>query len=201
MAVEVTIFAEPKIDCHVHVLDPVRFPYRVDTHYAPRGQELGTPAQLAQVMQAYGTQHALLVGPNSGYGLDNSCMLDTMMRSPGLYKGIAVVPNDITVQSLQSLKDQGVVGVAWNVTYYGLDHYRDAAPLLQHLAALDMFVDIQVEHEQLVEMMPLLMRSGVRILSITAADRRSRPGSTSPDFARCLRSARRGARSSSSRGS
>jgi len=164
MAVEVTIFAEPKIDCHVHVLDPVRFPYRVDTHYAPRGQELGTPAQLAQVMQAYGTQHALLVGPNSGYGLDNSCMLDTMMRSPGLFKGIAVVPNDITVQSLQSLKDQGVVGVAWNVTYYGLDHYRDAAPLLQHLAALDMFVDIQVEHDQLIHMLPLLTPSGPRIL-------------------------------------
>ena len=29
------IFEEPKIDCHVHVLDPARFPYRADTHYAP----------------------------------------------------------------------------------------------------------------------------------------------------------------------
>ena len=40
----VAIFAEPKIDCHVHVLDPARFPYRADTHYAPAGQEIGTPA-------------------------------------------------------------------------------------------------------------------------------------------------------------
>jgi predicted TIM-barrel fold metal-dependent hydrolase len=158
------VFAEPKIDCHVHVLDPARFPYRPDTHYAPLGQELGTPAQLEQVMDAYGTRHALLVGPNSGYGLDNSCMLDTIARKPGRYKGIAVVPNDIALTALQALQRQGVVGVAWNVTFYGLDHYRDAEPLLKKLAALDMFVDIQVEHDQLVHMMPLLSDSGVRIL-------------------------------------
>jgi hypothetical protein len=40
------IFEEPKIDCHVHVLDPARFPYRADTHYAPAGQEVGTPRSL-----------------------------------------------------------------------------------------------------------------------------------------------------------
>ena len=161
---DLAVFAEPKIDCHVHVLDPARFPYRADTHYAPMGQELGTPAQLVQAMQAYGTKHAVLVGPNSGYGLDNTCLLDTMARNPGRYKGIAVVPNDITLEALKVLQRLGVVGVAWNVTYYGLDHYRDAEPLLQKLADLDMFVDIQVEHDQLVHMMPLLAKSGARIL-------------------------------------
>ena len=160
----VSIFEEPKIDCHVHVLDPVRFPYRADTHYAPTGQEIGTPAQLAQVMTAYGTQHALLVGPNSGYGLDNACMLDTIARGAGRYKGIAVVANDATLEDLQALKRRDVVGVAWNVTHYGVDHYRDAEPLLQKLTALDMFLDIQVEHDQLVQMMPMLDDSGVRIL-------------------------------------
>ncbi len=44
----------------------------------------------------------------------------------------------------KALKRAGVVGVAWNVTHYGVDHYRDAAPLLEKLEALDMFVDIQV---------------------------------------------------------
>lgn len=159
-----TIFDEPKIDCHAHVLDPVRFPYRADTHYAPTGQEIGTPSQLAQVMDAYGTRHALLVGPNSGYGLDNTCMLDTIARGAGSFKGIAVVGNDATLGELQGLKRGNVVGVAWNVTHYGVDYYRDAAPLLQKLTALDMFLDIQVEHDQLVQMMPMLAGSGVRIL-------------------------------------
>lgn len=158
------IFEEPKIDTHVHVLDPARFPYRDDTHYAPTGQELGTPAQLGRVMEAYGTRCALLVGPNSGYGLDNACLLDTLARGRGCYKGIAVVENEATSEDLQALKRAGIVGVAWNVTHYGVDHYRNAAPLLERLAALDMLVDIQVEHDQLVSMMPLLVHSGVRIL-------------------------------------
>jgi predicted TIM-barrel fold metal-dependent hydrolase len=162
--VDLRIYEEPKVDCHMHVLDPARFPYGSNTHYAPTGQEIGTPGQLAQVMDAYGTRYALLVGPNSGYGLDNSCMLDTVARGQGRYKGIAVVGNDATFDELRRLKDMGVVGVAWNVTHYGVDHYRDAEPLLQKLVALDMFVDIQVEREQLVPMMPLLINSGARIL-------------------------------------
>jgi predicted TIM-barrel fold metal-dependent hydrolase len=158
------IFDEPKIDCHAHVLDPARFPYQANTHYAPAGQELGTPAQFGQLMDAYGTRCALLVGPNSGYGLDNSCMLDTIARGQGRYKGVAVVGNDATLDELERLKRAGVVGVAWNVTHYGVDYYRDAAPLLEKLELLDMFVDIQTEHDQLVRMMPLLENSAVRIL-------------------------------------
>jgi len=159
-----SIVEEPKIDCHVHVLDPARFPYRADTHYAPVGQEIGTPAQLAQMMDAYGTRHALLVGPNSGYGLSNDCMLDALASGAGRYKGIAVVANDATVDELQALQRADVVGVAWNVTHYGVDYFRDAKPLLQKLVALEMCVDIQVEHDQLVTMMPMLVDSGVRIL-------------------------------------
>src|SRR5436190_6660933 len=147
---EARIFDEPKIDCHVHVLDPSRFPYQASTHYAPAGQELGTPAQLAQLMDAYGTRYALLVGPNSGYGLDNSCMLDTIARSNGRFKGIAVVANDITFDALRTLKRNGVVGVAWNVTFYGIDYYRDAQPLLDKLVAPDMLVDDPTKDDQLV---------------------------------------------------
>src|SRR5258705_9849488 len=159
-----SIFEEPKIDCHVHVLDPARFPYQTNTHYAPAGQELGTPAQLEQLMDAYGTRYVLLVGPNSGCGLDNSCMLDTIARGQGRFKGVAVVGNDATVEELRSLKDDGVVGVAWNVTHYGIDHYRDAELLLAKLEALDMFVDIGAEPDQLMAMMPLLTNSGARVL-------------------------------------
>ena len=158
------IFEEPKIDCHVHVFDPSRFLYQSNTHYAPAGQEIGTPTQLEQMMGAYGTRYALLVGPNSGYDLDNSCMLDTVARGHGRYKGVAVVRNDATLEQLETLKRAGVVGVAWNATHYGVDYYHDAAPLLKKLVALDMFVDIGAEPDQLVRIMPLLAKSGVRIL-------------------------------------
>lgn len=192
MTVDVGIFEAAKIDCHVHVLDPLRFPYGPKTHYAPLGQELGTPAQLAQVLDTYGSQRALLVGPNSGYGLDNACLLHTIERSAGRYKGIAVVPNDITADALRALRAQGILGVAWNVTFYGVDHYKDAAPLLQRLADLDMFVDIQVEHEQLLGIAPMLDASGVRIL----VDHCGRPtvadGLDQPGFRRLLELGRAG---------
>jgi predicted TIM-barrel fold metal-dependent hydrolase len=162
--VDVSIFEEPKIDCHLHVLDPARFPYQANTHYAPAGQELGTPAQLEQLMDAYGVRHVLLVGPNSGYNFDNSCMLDTIARGQGRYKGVAVVRNDATFDDLEKLKRAGVVGVAWNVTFFGIDYYDDAKLLLEKLEALDMFVDIGAEPDQLVAMMPLLTNCGARIL-------------------------------------
>jgi predicted TIM-barrel fold metal-dependent hydrolase len=68
------------------------------------------------------------------------------------------------LDELEALKRAGVLGVAWNVTYYGIDYYDDAEPLLKKLEALDMFVDIGAEPDQLLAMMPLLTNSGVRIL-------------------------------------
>lgn len=159
-----SIFDEPKIDCHVHVLDPARFPYAPDTHYRPAGQETGTFDQLRGVMDAYGTRYALIVGPNSGYGLDNRCLIDALRRSAGRCKGVAVVRNDASEESLRALKAEGIVGVAWNVTHYGVRHYDDAGPLLERLRALDLFVQLQVERDQLVAMRPLVERSGVRIV-------------------------------------
>jgi predicted TIM-barrel fold metal-dependent hydrolase len=158
------IFAEPKVDCHVHILDPQRFPYGANTHYAPAGQEMGTRDQLLAVMDAYGTRHALLVGPNSGYALDNRCMLDAVARSPGRFRGIAVVRNDATLDELAALKSAGVIGVAWNVTFHGIPYYAGAAPLLARLRELDLCVSVQVEHDQMVTMAPLLRAAGVRIL-------------------------------------
>ena len=158
------IFAEPKIDCHVHVLDPARFPYGANTHYRPAGQETGTADQLFAVMDAYGTRHALIVGPNSGYGLDNRCLLDALARSAGRCKGVAVVANDVGTAELEALRAGGIVGIAWNVTHYGVAYYAGAAGLLARAAALDMFVSLQVEHEQLVALLPMLEQSGIRIL-------------------------------------
>ena len=158
------IYGQPKIDTHCHVFDPARFPYGADTFYRPAGQEIGTAAQLAQVLDAYGVRHALLVGPNSGYEQDNRCMLDAIANGDGCYKGIAVVPNDIAPAALERLKVAGIVGVAFNATFHGVDYYRQATQLLATLARLDMCVSLQVERDQLVALAPALERSGVRVL-------------------------------------
>ena len=155
--------AAPMVDCHVHVFDPVRFPYAPGTFYAPAGQELGTPARLAGVLDWHGVEHAVLVGPNSGYGEDNRCLLDTLAAGNGRYRGMAVVRTDIPRAALIALKDAGVLGVTLNAALHGVDHYADAGPLLANLAALGMIADVQVVDDQLVALSPMLERAGVRV--------------------------------------
>lgn len=155
---------EPRIDTHCHIFDPARFAYAADVAYRPSGQETGSADTFAQVMDAYGVRHALLVGPNSGYGLDNRCLLDALARHPQRFKGVAVVRNDASTDELVALQAGGVVGVAFNIALYGVDHYRDIGPLLQRLAQLGLLVNVQVQHQQLPEVLPLLLDSGVRVL-------------------------------------
>ena len=185
-----SIFDEPKVDCHCHVFDPARFPYGAGTFYRPAGQEIATAAQLTQVFDAYGVRHALLVGPNSGYELDNRCMLDAIERGGGRLKGIAVVRNDIGRDELEQLRQRGVVGVAFNATFHGADYYLGTADLLGRLAALDMCVSLQVQHEQSVALVPLLERSGVRVLIDHCGRPTPEAGLAQPGFQALLRLAR-----------
>lgn len=159
-----SVFDEPKVDCHNHVLDPARFAYAPDVAYCPAGQEIGSRAQHAAVMASYGARHALLVGPNSGYGHDNRCLLDALAYSGGRFKGIAVVAHDSGRDELLRLKAAGVVGIAFNATIHGVAHFGDAAPLLRRLADLDMFVQFQVEGDQMAALAPMLLASGARLL-------------------------------------
>src|SRR6478736_4444267 len=128
-----SIFAEPKIDCHVHVIDPANFPYRNDVVYRPAGQEIGTTAQFRHVMDCYNVKHALLVQPNSGYGSDNSCMLDAIEKGEGRFKGIAIIDLDADTTTLKQYKARGIIGAAINPTFHGNDYYRHASVLMHHV--------------------------------------------------------------------
>nr|WP_222622910.1 amidohydrolase family protein [Ramlibacter cellulosilyticus] len=186
------MFAEPKVDAHCHVLDPARFPYAPDVAYRPAGQEVAPLEQYEQVMAAYGIRHALFVGPNSGYGLDNGCMLDALARGAGRFRGVAVVRNDIAREELQRLKQAGVVGVAFNATVLGVDHYLAAGELLRLVADLDLFVSLQVEHDQLLALRPLLERSGARIVFDHCGRPRAGGGVGQPGFQALLGMAKNG---------
>ena len=152
------------IDSHVHIIDPAKFPYAPDAWYHPIGAEMGTAENLHQVLDAHGISKALLVGPNSGYNLDNRCMLDAIKHSAGRFKGVAVVRNDTSFNELQDLQAQGVIGVAMNVALLGVDFYSDIAPLLQRLRDLDMYAQMQVQYDQLLPIRVMLVDSGVKLL-------------------------------------
>jgi len=159
-----SVFDEPKIDCHCHLLDPVRFPYAADTPYRPAGAEIATIEQMNGVFGAYGVHRALLVQPNSGYGGDNRCMLAAIAGNEGRFKGVAVVPHDISLDDLAKLKARGIVGVAFNLPFYSVSHYLGTEALLAKLAELDMFLQLQFHEDQLLGILPLIEQSKVRLL-------------------------------------
>jgi predicted TIM-barrel fold metal-dependent hydrolase len=116
------------------------------------------------VLDYHGVAHALIVGPNSGYGFDNRCLLDALAHGAGRYKGIAVVRSDATLDELLALNAAGVVGVALNPALLGVAAYLDAAPLLARARELDLWVQVQVQGEQLIELRPMLETSGANLL-------------------------------------
>lgn len=170
----------------MHVFDPARFPYAADAWYVPAGGEAGTADDLGRVLDAHQVRHALIVGPNSGYGLDNRCLLDALACGAGRYKGIAVVRNDASRAELQDLQAQGVVGVAFNVALLGVDFYRDTGPLLDRLRELGLWAQVQVQADELVALRPMLQDSGARLLFDHCGRPDPRAGIGQPGFAALL---------------
>jgi predicted TIM-barrel fold metal-dependent hydrolase len=143
-------------------------------------------------MACYEVKHALLVGPNSGYATDNRCLLDAIACSPLLFKGIAVVPNDISFEELQLLKAQGVIGVDFNPSLMGFDFYSKIEPLLQRLKQLDMWAQFQVENDLLLDFLPMLSRVDVKVIVDHCGRPNLNAGVTQPGFEALLALGREG---------
>ena len=159
-----TIPAGPKIDCHIHAIDPVRFPYADDTPYRPSGQEIAPAAHLIRVLDAFDVSHALIVGTNSGYGTDSRILLDTLKLGNGRFKGVAVVENDVDIGELERLKAAGVVGVAFNVPFHSTDYYRNTAPLAGKTGRSRIVSPDPGREDQLLALLPLIEKSNVRLV-------------------------------------
>jgi predicted TIM-barrel fold metal-dependent hydrolase len=152
-------------DCHLHIIDHGRFPFRPGLGYTPRPDETGTREALAATLDAHGVAHALLVQP-SGYGFDNSAMLDAMAAAPGRYKAIAVISGEESDRTLEDLAERGIVGLRFNLVNF--DPAALAGPgmtrLLARLKALDWFAQVFAHDEQWQAAGPLLRQSGVKLL-------------------------------------
>jgi predicted TIM-barrel fold metal-dependent hydrolase len=79
-------------------------------------------------------------------------------------KALPSVRNDTHQEDLQALKDQGVIGIAFNASLKGVAYYENVEPLLSRLSALDMWAQFQVEGDQLPNFLPMIERTGVKVL-------------------------------------
>ena len=152
-------------DSHLHVIDPARFPFAGGPGYRPLPHEAGTREDMAAVFAANGIGRALLVQP-SGYGFDNSAMLDAIAVAPTRFRGIAVIDGREPDAELQRLADGGVVGVRFNLARFIGTALSgpDAPQLLDRIRRRGWLVQVHATDAQWAEVTPLLLASGVTVL-------------------------------------
>jgi predicted TIM-barrel fold metal-dependent hydrolase len=98
-------------DCHVHVFDPVRFPYFSGRVYSPPE---ATADDLLALQNALHFDRVVIVQPNV-YGVDNACILDGMKKlGTARARGVAVIDKTISKGQLDDMAGAGIHGVRLN---------------------------------------------------------------------------------------
>ena len=181
------------VDTHAHIIDPERFPFAEGPGYKPKRGETGTREAFCAELDAHGVRHALLV-QLSGYGTDNSAIVDAIERYPRRFKGIAVVDPAIKDRPLDDLAARGVVGVRFNLVSYRGDALRgpEAERFLARLKGIGWYAQVFADDAQWVEAAPLLRRSGVRVLVDHLGANRPGLGIGQPGFQSVLALGREG---------
>ena len=153
------------VDCHAHIIDPLRFPFTATRGYKPRPDEHGTREEYYAVLERHGVAHGVLV-QLSGYGTDNSAILDAVKAYPGRFKAIAMIDPGVDDEALETLATAGVVGVRFNLVSYDADALArpDAPRLLERLKALGWFAQVFASDAQWPAAAKVLKASGVRVL-------------------------------------
>jgi predicted TIM-barrel fold metal-dependent hydrolase len=100
------------IDAHVHVWTPdlARYPLGAGFTRERMKPPSFTPEELLAEARPCGVERIVLI-QMSFYRFDNSYMLDTMARFPGVFSGVAVIDeNDAPAARMRELKRRGVRG-------------------------------------------------------------------------------------------
>jgi len=105
------------VDTHAHVFDLTKYPFHESSGFSILPNETGTAEQYTAVLDSQGFSHAVLINPLGGYGIDNRNMLDVIASSNGRFKGIAVVPHDISEAQLDDMIQGGIVGIRFNLSF------------------------------------------------------------------------------------
>lgn len=99
-------------DAHAHVFGAVdEFPLAEGALYAPSPTG---PARYRGLLDVLGVERAVLVQP-SIYGTDNACLLAALAADPVRLRGVAVLPFDVDVATIERLHGLGVRGVRCNI--------------------------------------------------------------------------------------
>ena len=95
-------------DSHIHLFGPVdKYAFQPEGPYLSREQ---LPETNIALQDKLGLSRAVIVSPG-GYGKNYKFLADTLERFPDRFRGIALIPDDITTAEFQRLTKLGVRGL------------------------------------------------------------------------------------------
>ena len=145
-------------DCHHHIYDPVRFPYRPED---VRNQPPADVACYRLLQKKLGTTRNVIVQP-SAYALDNRCTLDALQTmGKENTRAVVVIDNTVTDEELREMDNMGVKGLRFNLNSGGgpskLDEIRTLAERVAPMGwsiSFFMAADLVVSMEQFIRELP-----------------------------------------------
>ncbi len=119
-------------DCHTHIFPPAeQFPFAAKRNYTPAVASLET---LDALHAAMGVDRVVLAHP-SPYGTDNSSMLYALESwGPARGRGVAVIDESFSLDTLKKFHAAGVRGVRVNLETHGHNDPASAARQLKAAA-------------------------------------------------------------------
>jgi len=135
-------------DCHMHIYDPVRFPYPLPTATPP---PRATVDDYRLLQRRIGTKRTVVVTP-SNYSTDNRATLDAIAQL-GLKhaRGVAVIDNTFSDAQLHDMDEAGIRGIRFNLTRPGGAGAELIRPLAARIADLGWHVQIHMTAEGILE--------------------------------------------------
>ncbi len=95
------------IDCHIHLFGPAaQYPFHPDSRYV---SEDALPEMHMHLQDTLGLAGAVVVS-GGGYGTNTTHLSHVLERHPGRFKGVALLPADVTRAELRRLDALGVRG-------------------------------------------------------------------------------------------
>ncbi len=152
-AQEITFEIPPNAcDSHCHIFGPAAiFPFDPARSYTP--PDAGFDDLLLK-QKNLGLQRAVLVQANC-HGYDMSAITDAIARSHGQFRGVALVPSDVTTSRLQQLHEQGIRGVRFNfVAHLAGATIEDVRSMAEKISALGWHICIHADEASLLRLLP-----------------------------------------------
>lgn len=149
------------IDCHAHIFGPVaKYPFSPKRLFTPPDVKL---AQYRALLALLGIEKAVLVTP-SVYGMDNERQLDTLNEMNGAWRGVAVVPTDVTDKELERLHRAGFRGVRVNLFAKSGLMLEDLEATAARIAGLKWHIQLHADARNLAELVPRLCKLPVDVV-------------------------------------